>query len=162
MKTISVITTFLLVLFASGCSKHVVSQKGNGMAPTIENDTLLIVERGYYKKPEDIKRFDIIFLETSFQKHSILAIRRVIALPGEELELKAKSILINGQEIALPEVYLSALRKYSFTGLVPYMKPICKLPRDSVYVLGDNIEHSLDSRLYGPVKFHNIMGKVLK
>jgi nickel-type superoxide dismutase maturation protease len=42
-----------------------------------------------------------------------------------------------------------------------YLKRIKKVERNLIWVEGDNQEDSFDSRKFGPIKRHNVLGKVL-
>lgn len=72
-------------------------------------------------------------------------IKRVIGLPGEELEIKRNAIYIEGKflEKHAPDEDIGPLR----------------VPSDSYFVMGDNRVRSCDSRTWGPVPASHIKGK---
>lgn len=83
-------------------------------------------------------------------------IKRVIALPGEHLEIKDGRVYINGNE--LKEEYLSEDVKTedmdgAFHDLV--------VPEGTVFVMGDNRSGSSDSRMFGCIPYQKIEGKVV-
>ncbi len=83
-------------------------------------------------------------------------IKRVIALPGEHLEIKDGKVYINGNE--LKEEYLSDTVKTenmdgAFYDLV--------VPEGTVFVMGDNRSGSSDSRMFGCIPYSKIEGKVV-
>ena len=83
-------------------------------------------------------------------------IKRVIALPGEHLEIKDGKVYINGNE--LKEEYLSDTVKTenmdgAFYDLV--------VPEGTVFVMGDNRSGSSDSRMFGRIPYSKIEGKVV-
>lgn len=83
------------------------------------------------------------------------AIKRVVGLPNDEIELRKGEVLVNGKP--LKESYLAPrTRTWSPKGDVRY-----KLGSDSYFVLGDNREVSEDSRYYGPVSSDRLLGVVL-
>lgn len=73
-------------------------------------------------------------------------------LPGETIRIEEGAVWIDG--IRLEEPY-AAGRTFPGTVAMPY-----RIPVDSVFVMGDNREHSLDSRAFGAVPLSSIEGKV--
>lgn len=82
-------------------------------------------------------------------------IKRVIALPGEHLEIKDGKVFINGEE--LPENYLGENVITSPTEGAYYDIVV---PEGTVFVMGDNREHSSDSRRFGCIPYEKIESKV--
>jgi len=76
-------------------------------------------------------------------------IKRVIALPGETVEIRAGDVYVNGQ--LLPEPF----------GPNPgsYTAPPLRVGEDEVYVMGDNRNNSSDSHNWGPLPQGYIVGK---
>jgi signal peptidase I len=99
------------------------------------------------------KRGDIVVLNPPVHSDSPY-VKRVIALPGETIGFRDGLVFVDGQPLTEPYIdgattFCSNTRWCSLT-----------VPADSVYVLGDNREHSSDSRAFGPVKIAAIVGKV--
>lgn len=78
-------------------------------------------------------------------------VKRVVGLPGDSLEIRNGYLYRNGQ--MLREDYI---KEEMILGLDPV-----NVPEDHVYVLGDNRNHSSDSRIVGPIPTRNIQGKVI-
>jgi signal peptidase I len=76
-------------------------------------------------------------------------IKRVIALPGETVEVRQGKVYVNNQLI--DEFYLNEIPNYS--------APAYKLPSGEYFVLGDNRNNSSDSHVWGPVPRDNIIGR---
>lgn len=76
-------------------------------------------------------------------------IKRVIATPGETVEIKDGKVFING--VPLKEPYIKEPPRYT---MVPRV-----VPADSYFVLGDNRNYSADSHIWGMVPAQNIVGK---
>ena len=87
-------------------------------------------------------------------------IKRLIALPGETVEIKGGSIYIDGKMVKEPQIYNHyyynrSESDYGKEGLV------VKVPEGSYYVLGDNSASSRDSRYWGFVPKKNVIGKAI-
>ncbi len=81
-------------------------------------------------------------------------IKRVMALPGEEIEVIGRDVYINGEMLEEQYgVFKGALWDYQ-GGFGPYI-----VPDDHVFVMGDNRNNSKDSRFWGAVPFRDIKGK---
>lgn len=136
---------------------------GESMMPTLHNGDRMIVNKISYDigKPE---RFDIIVFKAPEGKDYI---KRVIGLPGDEIEYKNDTLYVNQQEI--PEPYLKDYKqeyKQSFSGgNLTYNFQLSEkigtktVPEGHVFVLGDNRQHSKDSRNIGAVPMDEIIGK---
>ncbi len=120
------------------------------MLPTIQLQDRLIVDKQLYKFSE-LERGDIVVFQappSSGEKDEL--VKRVIGLPGEEIEVKDGLVLVNGK--ALEENYLQEKPDYQYD-------PV-RVPADSYFVLGDNRRSSNDSHMWGFVPKQNIKGKV--
>lgn len=101
------------------------------------------------------QRGDVIVLNSPVDPSQEL-IKRIIGLPGDQIELQNGKVFINGQQ--LDEPYLpSSTQTQGKTFLSDGQ--IYKVPSDSYFVMGDNRDVSLDSRYFGPIKRSQIVGK---
>lgn len=83
-------------------------------------------------------------------------IKRVIATEGEHVTIKDNKVYINGKELKedyLPEGTITTSLNGLFVDLT--------VPEGCVYVLGDNREHSTDSRRFGCIPMDKVEGVVL-
>jgi signal peptidase I len=80
-------------------------------------------------------------------------VKRLIGLPGETWEERAGYVYINGMR--LDEPYVKPTRRDSAT-----IAPI-KIPAGHYFMMGDNRSGSCDSRRWGTVPRHNLIGKVV-
>lgn len=124
------------------------------MSPTIE-DGDYIISKMEFRVIEPIKRGDIVLYRSPPDKVDIF-VHRVIALPGETIEIKQDSIFING------DFYED---EFSFTDREGFPDSknfsLIAIPDDRVFLLGDNRGDSYDSRFSGPVSIKDIVGKPL-
>jgi len=81
-------------------------------------------------------------------------IKRVIALPGDTIEIRDNIVLVNGQ--ALDEPYVHGQQ----TSCNSYCGPLTLGP-DTYFVMGDNRSNSMDSRVFGPVPAGEMIGRVV-
>jgi signal peptidase I len=137
------------------------------MAPTIEKGDVFFSKQAYYglKVPFQDKvllpikspqRGDIVvFKFPKDEKKSF--IKRVIGLPGETIEGRDKEIYINGQKLTEPYI-IHDLGANAHVPELDHFGPVA-VPPGEYFVLGDNRDHSLDSRFWGPVSLNKIQGK---
>lgn len=76
-------------------------------------------------------------------------IKRVIALPGEHVQIKNGKVYINEKE--LEEPYLSSTVVTKSNGLTDFI-----VPQNCVFAMGDNRENSADCRIFGCIPFEKI------
>lgn len=124
--------------------------EGASMEATLHDEDSLYVDKIAYRfgKP---KRFDIIVFQYDEDNYYI---KRIIGLPGETVEIKDGIIYINGNK--LNENYgLENMDELNNT------YDAVTIGEDEYYVLGDNRNHSTDSRSkdVGLVKKSQIIGK---
>lgn len=126
---------------------------GASMEPNFSNnDYLLIDELTYrFREPE---RGEVVVFRYPGDKDTFY-IKRIIALPGERLELKGGKVNIynnkNPNGIVLEEEYLSP-------GLTTSGGVDVTLNENEYFVLGDNRSYSFDSRNWGTLPRENFIG----
>lgn len=159
-EIISTILYFLGVLLAAFLIVKFVVQRteveGQSMEPTLYNGENLMVDKVTYRFREP-KRFEVIVLQPFDNDPSTLYIKRVIALPGETIQiLEDGSIMIN--DVKLEESYGKEVIKANTRERA---KDKITLGEDEYFVLGDNRNDSGDSRskAVGNVKKSQIIGK---
>jgi len=143
--------TYLIILYVGQRTEV----SGSSMEPTLSDGDNLIVDKISYrfKEPE---RFDIIVFPFQYQKDTFY-IKRIIGLPGETVQIDEDgNIYINGE--ILEESYGREVIDADKLGIAA--EPIT-LGEDEYFVLGDNRNHSSDSRVreVGNIKKDQIVGK---
>ncbi|NLZ50042.1 MAG: signal peptidase I [Clostridiales bacterium] len=128
---------------------------GDSMYPTLHNNDVLFVNR-LSKINKDYKRGDIIIFDSLDAKNDIY-IKRIIAVAGDEVEIKDDKVYLNGEE--LQENYL-AEGTITEPGIFMSDKEKFTVPEGYIFVMGDNRENSKDSRTFGPVSLEQVEGKV--
>ncbi len=134
------------------------------MEPTLGIGDRVIVNKLSYNL-HDVNRGDLIVFEnpsTSSGEISDL-IKRVVALPGETLQVLDGKVYIDGNLMIEP--YLEASDN-TFDFIAPEgcigTKQVlnkCVIPDGYVFVMGDNRDNSRDSRIFGPVDVETIVGR---
>ncbi|MGB9598557.1 MAG: signal peptidase I [Minisyncoccales bacterium] len=123
--------------------------QGASMAPHFSTGDYLIVDEISFRFREPRRGEVIVF---KYPVHpSQKFIKRVIGLPGETVEVKDGNIFINGK--ILKEDYLNNVLTFPTAKI--------SLGPDEYFVLGDNRDSSLDSRVFGPLKRKYLVGRVL-
>lgn len=111
--------------------------EGDSMNPALHNGDNLIVEKISYRF-NDPDRYDIIIFPYAHAEN-VYYIKRIIGMPGETIQITDGYVYINGE---LLDEHYGAERM--ITGGIAE-EPI-ELGEDEYFVLGDNRNHSADSR----------------
>ncbi len=85
-------------------------------------------------------------------------IKRVIGLPGEIVQVTNGKIFINNKPLPDPWGYFSKNEPPGFIEAVENFGPFV-VPKDSLFVMGDNRNNSEDSRFWGALPLKNVLGK---
>lgn len=119
---------------------------GQSMEPNLHTNMRLVVEKVSYRL-HGPQRGDVVVLRV--RPGDEMLIKRVIALPGEEVSIHDGQVFIDGQP--LDEPYLDQETRGNLAPRV--------VPPLHVFVMGDNRRASNDSRSFGPVHLDNIVGR---
>lgn len=145
---IIVIVTVSLLLNLFTFVMPVVKYYGTSMSPTLEDGQILIVSR-----VSDIKNGDVI----AFYYNNKVLVRRVVASGNQQLSLDIfGTVTVNGEILSEPYVENKTLGQCNLS--FPY-----NVPSGCYFVLGDNREVAMDSRLeeIGTVSEDRLIGKVV-
>jgi signal peptidase I len=128
---------------------------GLSMSPTLaDSDTYLLNRWAFHIRNPRPK--DIVVIRDPVD--GSLSVKRVIGIAGDIIRLKDGAVSLNGK--LLRESYLPQ-------GTPTYPRPglheqSFKCGDDQYFVLGDNRNLSLDSRVYGPISRQRILGLVIR
>lgn len=153
-----IVVAIVFFVFGALMNRYVLSSvnvNGASMEPTLQQSDRLILNK--LGKPDvgDI----VVFPEPGIPDgdEPSLFIKRVIGVAGDDVKIENGRLYVNDQEV---------LESYT-----PYSGPDFNLPRDDegstvvvpeghLFVLGDNRDHSLDSRVFGFLPEEAVMGEV--
>jgi len=132
LRLLVLLTIFGAVALLFVWNFQVAVVRGKSMEPTFLENERLLITRAYWLFG-DIQKGDVVVI----QKSGDLLIKRVVALPGETIP---------------PE----------YTPVRPIMLTEDeRVPAGYIYVVGDNLPQSEDSRYFGPVAINWVIGKVV-
>ncbi|MDM8528864.1 signal peptidase I [Anaerolineales bacterium HSG24] len=129
---------------------------GQSMEPSLHSDQRLVVEklsynsyiRQYFSFSSGPDRGDVVVVRVPAQNGELL-IKRVIGLPGDQVEIHDGQVFVNSQ--TLPEPYLLNPTYGSYGPII--------IPQSQIFVLGDNRNFSNDSRNFGTVSLSEVIGR---
>jgi signal peptidase I len=118
----------------------------SSMKPTFYPGDRVLVSKFVYwfTKP---KPGDIVVFEAPRDTRDF--IKRVVATEGQTIEVRLGKVYINGKPRSEP--YVNGGDYSNFGPIV--------VPKDAVFVMGDNRANSMDSRVFGPLPERRIIGK---
>jgi len=127
---------------------------GNSMLPNFEDGEYILTDKVSYHFHLPKRGEVIIFKAPQDQQKDF--IKRIIGLPGEKIKLERGEVFINGKK--LQEDYLHPNGVTLPKSLVAEGQEVL-VPLDEYFVLGDNRQHSSDSRDWGTAPKGSIIGK---
>lgn len=145
-----IIIVIVIVLAITFFLKPIVV-KGISMQPNLQENNYLFISKQAYKFGEP-KYGDIVVFPHDDGQVKELYIKRVIAVPGDVLTITGGEVYINGKKMD------SSITNEGYTsGEIKNFE----IPDGQIFVMGDNREHSSDSRLFGCVNIDDVTGKGL-
>ncbi len=152
---LSMILTLMVCFFALFTFVlRLVSVSGDSMVPNVYNGEKIVVSNLMYQPDYG----DVVAIGRSTENENSI-IKRIIALPGDEIDINFRTHLITVNGDVITETYQT---EGAITEPGDRTYPL-RVPEDSVFVLGDNRNNSLDSRYasVGCIKLDEITGKAL-
>ena len=126
---------------------HIV--QGESMEPNFHTGQIIITNNLSYliSKP---MRGDAIVLRFPGDPDKQKYIKRIIGLPGEQLEIKNGKVYINNEEL---------IESYIPNNVSTYPNMKIDIPEDEYFIIGDNRPNSNDSRFWGTARLNDLIGK---
>jgi len=128
-----------------------VKVEGTSMNPLLSDQERIFINKFIYRF-EPIERGDVIVFWYPLDRSKSF-IKRVVALPGEMIEIRAGNVYVNGRE--LPDQYVPA----GYLDGSNYAAR--RIPPGEYFVMGDHRDSSNDSRVFGSVPRQYIYGKAV-
>jgi signal peptidase I len=119
------------------------------MIPTLEIGDRVLVNKFIYRFT-DPSRGDIIVFESVDNSNEDL-IKRVVGLPGDKIAVRGGKLFVNGEPQREPYTNKKLPDRSFFAKTT--------VPKNHVFVMGDNRGNSADSRVFGPLPEKNIEGE---
>ena len=139
---ITFLIIFLVVIYILGFSRVI----GCSMEPSLYNGDIVVTSNSHYNF-FNFKRGDVI----SFSFGEIILIKRVVGLPGDKVIIDNGIVYVNDKKISdeknIPEI--------------DYSDNFSIVPENHLFVLGDNMPKSFDSREGGFIPFEDVESKVM-
>lgn len=141
--------TFLIITFVGQRTRV----SGSSMEPMLSDGDNLIVDKISYRF-RDPQRYDIIVFPYQYEENTYY-IKRIIGMPGEVVQVIDGYAYINGERLE-SDIYGAEVMEYANMAADPITLGV-----DEYFVLGDNRNHSSDSRdpSVGVLHREDLMGK---
>jgi signal peptidase I len=146
-----------------------VSVVGASMEPNYHTSQLLLVDQIFdnFKRGQVVAVYDNPSIAkdanylTRYQSGVRFLLKRIIGLPGEEIEIRGSKVIIYNKDFpdgtVLTEDYIDPKIKLSMESREYYFERKM-IPQDSYFLMGDNRTNSLDSRNKGSFPAYAILG----
>jgi signal peptidase I len=167
----TIVTCVIFVLFARTFVFQQSKIPTGSMIPTLLIGDYIMVNKFVYAPPSrvpivgaveqalfpmrEVKRLDIVVFKFPEEPEKDY-IKRVIGLPGETIEIRARQVYIDGRP--LDEGY-KVHRNLRITNIDQDDYPATRIPDNSYFCMGDNRDNSRDSRAWGFVPRDYIKGR---
>jgi len=170
----SIGAAFVLSLLISTFIIQPTKVLGHSMEPTLRDHSRILIAKWPRSLGESPRYGDIVIIDSRIDRKRTLRddlldyplfqwlggsggkdvfwVKRVVGKAGDVLEIRNNQVYRNGK--ALNEPYLKEQMR-------TYANQIIKVPPGCIYVLGDNRNHSRDSRYIGAIPLGHVIGRKL-
>ncbi len=122
---------------------------GRSMDPTLEDGQHVITARRFVSfDRDDIIAFNFIMEAGTPEEYEEFHVKRIVGIPGDKVTVDGKKVYVN-DELVIED------------GGIDYGTASYRLTDTEYFVVGDNYDISLDSRLHGPIEEDDILGEVV-
>jgi signal peptidase I len=129
-----------------------------GMSPTLEPG-----ERFVVNKRLTPRRWDVVAHWHTDWHGRFVYCKRLVGLPGERIWFKDGELYVNNERVPYAPAAIKGRLTMSYAGRASSLsryrdeEPI-QLGADEIFLVGDNLDVSVDSRIDGPVKVGDVVG----
>ena len=130
---------------------------GHSMEPNIKDSQIVLIKKWDIhlgEKGNGLNFYDTVVindLTIEGVKQPINIVKRIIGLPGDKIEIIEGEVYRNGKKLEEPSIKEKAYQiNQSF-----------EIKEGQIFVMGDNRNHSTDSRHFGPVSIEKVSGEVI-
>lgn len=166
----SLIISVAIALFINAFVLQHMVVEGHSMDPTLHHQQHLVISKISHSISQLPNYDDIVIIDSRVKRErsvkddlvepvnkfitqqEYIFVKRVIGKPGDVLEITNGTVFRNGKK--LEENYILEPMKHSLD------KKII-VPADSVFVMGDNRNNSMDSRMIGTIPLDHVLGKMV-
>ena len=147
---VSIATAVVLALIIRTFIVELYLVDGPSMRPTLQSAERLVVNKFIYRFREPQRGEILVFQYPRDPRRDF--IKRVIAVPGDTIEIKDGQVYVNSQLMNEPYILSKTRGDY----------PLAEVPAGHIFVMGDNRNNSEDSRFadVGNISKGQIYGKV--
>lgn len=160
---ISIISFLFLLLFINTYFVSVTKISGESMFPTFTTGDQVMFSKISTYSPSSYKHGDIVVCRFGMkeynsekndfvQNNTSTYIKRIIAMEGDTVEIADGKVFVNDKDIT---------EQYWGTTEVKDTLLRLKVRKGHVFVIGDNINNSIDSRVVNCIPYSNLLGKVI-
>ena len=167
---VSLAVSFAIALFINIFIVQHIVVEGHSMDPTLQNQGHIVISKLSHSMNQLPNYGDIVIIDSRVGRNRSLKddvfesvpqfisqknymfVKRVIGKPGDVLEIKNGNVYRNG--VNLDEPYILETMKHS-----AYKKVI--VPENSIFVMGDNRNNSMDSRFIGNIPLEHVLGVMI-
>ena len=147
-----VFVTAVYTLLEMAIPRSVVEQ--SSMNPTLNEGQRLLISRVSFLFSEPQRGSIVVFEAPDGQPGAPPLIKRLIGLPGERLEFRDQSVYIEGTKLDEPYLNEACSPLNCEDGM-------WEIGVDEYFFMGDNRNHSRDSRAFGPVRREHLVGRAI-
>ena len=172
--TYSIVIAVTVVLLIKNLLFSTTIVKKESMIPTLQENTMLVIDRLSQVRNVPLNRGDIVVIEAPdgvggenlayYSPNDVLDtikklfmktfyVKRVIAVEGEHIKIEADAVYINGEKIEEP--YVNPDNSYNGADFEMV------IPEGYVFCMGDNRGSSYDSRGFGAVPVEKVEGRII-
>ncbi len=140
---VSIVALIAYLFFGYVCTPLIL--EGTSMEPTYRNGSINFCWKwqSLYSKP---KRFEVVAVRLAGS--SVMLLKRVVALDGEQVEFRQGRLFVDGKEVEEPYVRYPC----------HWNLPPRKVEKGCLYVIGDNRNMPIESHFFGQTSIKRVVG----